>query len=161
MKQGHFKTNVELLAEFLSSDLKRGGPATTRAIKNRKAPTFTLPIMLTLEEEKLLSSMQIRVKAHKYEEIYREQQHWKHNNSVTFSKFLSPSTPSMQAKLQGMEKWTKIEDDQDSLGLVELLQTITFQQDGSKLGMLALVEATKNLYFCFQRKEWTLDAYTT
>ena len=27
--------------------------------------------------------------------------------------------------------------------------------------MLALVEATKNLYFCFQRKEWTLDAYAT
>ena len=25
--------------------------------------------------------------------------------------------------------------------------------------MLSLVEATKNLYFCFQRKEWTLDGY--
>ena len=27
--------------------------------------------------------------------------------------------------------------------------------------MLAPVEATKNFYFCFQRKEWTLDAYAT
>ena len=40
MKQERFKTNVELLAEFMSSDLKRGGPATTRAIKNHTAPTL-------------------------------------------------------------------------------------------------------------------------
>ena len=106
-----------------------------------------------------MSNMQIRVKAHKYKEIYREQQQWKHNNSVTFAKYPSHSSPSMWAKLQGMEKWAKVENDQDGLGMVELLQAITFQQDGSKIGMLALVEATKNLYFCFQRKEWTLDAY--
>ena len=65
----------------------------------------------------------------------------------------------MRAKLQGMGKWEEIEDDQDGLGLIGLLQAITFQQDGSKIGMLSLVEAMKNLYFCFQRKEWTLDGY--
>ena len=52
-----------------------------------------------------------------------------------------------------MEICVDIEDKQDVLGLIGLLQTITFQQDGSKIGMLALVEATENLYFCFQRKE--------
>jgi len=161
MKQGRFKTNVELLAEFMSSDLKKGGPATTRAIKNRKAPTFTLPKVLTRDEEAKLSTMEIRVKSHEYEEIYRDQQQWKHNNSVTFSKYLSHSTPSMRAKLQGMGKWETIEDEQDGLGLIGLLQAITFQQDGSKIGMLSLVEATKNLYLCFQRREWTLDGYAT
>ena len=62
-----------------------------------------------------------------------------------------------------LDSWTseEIEDEQDGLGLVGLLQAITFQQDGSKIGMLSLVEATKNLYFCFQRKEWTLDGYAT
>jgi hypothetical protein len=161
MKQGRFKTNVEPLVEFMSSDLKRGRPATTRAIKNRTAPTFTLPKVLTRDEEAQLSSMEIRVKAHEYEEIYREKQQWKHNSSVTFSKFLSHSTPSMRAKLQGMGKWETIEDEQDGLGLIGLLQAITFQQDGSKIGMLSLVEATKNLYLCFQRREWTLDGYAT
>ena len=108
MKQGRFKTNVELLAEFMSSDLKKGGPATTRAIKHRTAPTFTLPKVLTREEEAELSSMEIRVKAHKYEEIYHEKQQWKHNNSVTFSKFLSHSTPSMRANYKGWESGKKL-----------------------------------------------------
>ena len=62
MKQGRFKTNVKLLAEVMSSDLKKGGLATTRAIKNRTAPTFTLPKVLTRDEEAELSSMEIRVK---------------------------------------------------------------------------------------------------
>ena len=110
----------------MSSDLKKGGLATTRAIKNRIAPTFTLPKVLTREEEAELSSMEIRVKAHEYEEIYREKQQWKNNNSVTFSKFLSHWTPSMRAKLQGIKPWAKDEDEQDGLGLVGLLQTITF-----------------------------------
>ena len=74
MKQGRFKTNVKLLAEFMSSDLKRGGPATTRAIKNRTAPTFTLSKVLTQDKELKLSSTEIRVKAHDYEEIYRDKQ---------------------------------------------------------------------------------------
>ena len=47
MKQEHFKTNIQLLAESMSSDLKKGGPATTRAIKNCTASTFTLPKVLT------------------------------------------------------------------------------------------------------------------
>ena len=71
MKQGRFKTNVKLLAEFMSSDLKKGGPATPRAIKNHTASTFTLHKVLTRDEEAELSSMEIRVKAHEYEEIYR------------------------------------------------------------------------------------------
>ena len=58
----------------------------------------------------------------------------------------------MRAKLQGMGTWEEIEDKQDGLGLIGLLQAITFQQDGSKIGMLSLVEATKKTLFLFPEK---------
>ena len=59
-----------------------------------------------------------------------------------------------------MDTWTNIEEKMDGLGLVKLLQDITFQQNGSKQSFLEIVEAVRNLYVSFQKEDQSLEDYT-
>ena len=52
----------------------------------------------------------------------------------------------MRSKLEGMDTWDKIEEDQDGLALVKMLHDTTFHKDGSNQSMVELVEEDKSIY---------------
>ena len=159
-KPGEFKNNVDHLAEYLATHLKYEGPTLAKAIKSRKVPVFEAPKDLTKDEEDKMTRRALKEYDTSYETAHKGKTNWKNNNEIAFSKFLSHCTPSMRGKLQGMETWTVIEEKMDGLGLIKLLQDITFQQDGSKQSILEIVEAVRSLYVCFQRKDQSLEDYT-
>ena len=57
----------------------------------------------------------------------------------------------MQYKLLGLEGWERVKQKQDVLQLLQLLQNITFKQDGSKHSILELVETERNIMLCLRR----------
>ncbi len=66
----------------------------------------------------------------------------------------------METKLQSMDGYKAVEEDQDGLELIKLLQKAYFEQESTKQTILKIVEADKRLMICWQRPGMSINSYT-
>ena len=66
----------------------------------------------------------------------------------------------MQSKISCVEVWETFQEEKYWLGLLQLIQNITFQKYGNKNYILELVEAERNLMLWFQSTAMSVDDYT-
>jgi hypothetical protein len=59
--------------------------------------------------------------------------------------------PELEDKLESSEKWEKISDDQDMVGLVKLIRGISHQHDEVKQGTISFVKHDLALYLNYQK----------
>ncbi len=69
-------------------------------------------------------------------------------------------SPSMETKLQSMDRYEAVEEDQDGLEIIKLLRKAYFEQDSTKQAILEIVKADKRLMLCWQKPGMTIALYT-
>ena len=58
---------------------------------------------------------------YKHAKYLHEADEWEENNSKLYIRFMQHCSPSMETKLQSMEGFEAVEEDQDGLELIKLL----------------------------------------
>ncbi len=69
---------------------------------------------------------------YKHGKYLHEADEWEENNSKLCARFMEHCSPSMETKLQSMDGFEAVEEDQDGLELIKLLRKAYFEQDGTK-----------------------------
>ena len=154
-----FKDHVDALAGHLGLTLKKGGPALAMAMRYGKKPVFTYPTALDPTEQ------QDRLKVFGYEREYTrvddDKRAFAENNNRAYELLTLHCSPATVTAMKSMKDYTRCRDDQDGIGLLALIQSVTFNKNASEgnHGMLDLVRADKKAYLTYQKASKTPNEY--
>ena len=87
------------------------------------------------------------------------ERNWEENNPAIYNLLLSYCTLAMKNKLEGMDSYSEIKDEQDGIGLRQELQKIMQQRNGTQYKMVQVVALDKKLYTLWQGKDQSLESY--
>ncbi len=139
MDTGAFKRNVSLIAGKVADKCKRGRKQVIKACTTGIAPIWDKP---NDPEENAMAKDPSSFN-YKYGKYLRAADEWEENNSKLYVRFMEHCSPSMETKLQSMDGFEAVEEDQDGLELIKLLWKAYFEQDGTEQAILEIVKANK------------------
>jgi hypothetical protein len=126
-----FKDHVDALAGHLVLSLKKGGPAMAMAMRNGKTPVFTYPTALDPTEQ------QDRLKVFGYEleftRVDGEKRAFAENNNHAYELLTLHCSPATVMAMKSMKDYTKFSDNQDGIGLLKLIQSVSFNKNASEV----------------------------
>ena len=123
-------------------------------------PTFKDPTAPTEDKEtKLYDELEKKTYFCDCSAVKAQKAQWEENNQKVYNLFLSHCTPNMETKLQGMETWPIVEDEQDGLKLTIIICNIVHRRDETSKAILDIVRADKELMLCHQKEHQSLTQY--
>jgi hypothetical protein len=125
-----YKDHVDALAGHIGLSLKKEGPAMARAMRNGEEPVFTYPTTLDATEQ------QDRLKVFTYERDYTivndEMRAFMENNHRTYELLTFHCSPATVTAMKSMKDYTKCRDNQRGIGLMALIQAVSFNKNAVK-----------------------------
>jgi hypothetical protein len=154
-----FKDHVDALAGHLRLTLKKGGPALAMAMCNGKKPVFTYPKDLVATEQQ--DPTKLFVFQHDYARVDDDTRAFAENNNRAYELLTLYCSPATVTAMKSMKDYTKCRDNQDGIGLLALIQSVSFNKNASKGNhrMLDLVKADKKVYLMYQKANETPSEY--
>jgi hypothetical protein len=83
------------------------------------------------------------------------------NNNRAYELLTLHCSPATVTAMKSMKDYTRCRDDQDGIGLLALIQSVSFNKNASEgnHGMLDLVRADKKAYLMYQKANETPNEY--
>ena len=110
---GIFKTNIEVLAEFVRMSFSKDAHVAAKAL--RDGEETIIPKTEDLRDG--ASFMEQVIWKEQYLAEQSQIKNWKANNAAIFNLLLQHCTPALKAKLQGQPGYAIIKDTQDDIAL--------------------------------------------
>jgi hypothetical protein len=131
--------------------LKKGGPALAMAMHNGKKPVFTYPKDLDPTEQQDQTKLFVFQRDY-YARVNDDTRAFAENNNRAYKLLTLHCSPAVTA-MKSMKDYTRSRDDQDGIGLLALIQSVSFNKNASEgnHGMLDLVKADKKVYLMYQK----------
>ena len=154
-----FKDHVDALAGHLGLTLKKGGPALAMAMRNGKKPVFPYPKDLDATEQQ--DPTKLFVFQRDYARVDDEKRAFEENNNRAYELLTLHCSPATVTAMKSMKDYAKCRDNQDGIGLLALIQSVSFNKNASEgsHGMLDLVKAHKKVYLMYQKANETPSEY--
>jgi len=120
-------------------------------MRNGKEPVFTYPTTLDATDQ------QDRLKVFTYEREYTrvddEKRAFVENNHRTYKLLTLHCSPATVTAMKSMKDYTKCRDNQDGIGLLALIQAVSFNKNAAEgtHGLLSVVRADKKPYLIYQK----------
>ena len=149
---------MECLLARVSLSVKRGEARLARAMR-----TMAFQPLKMLNKLTDTNTLGYDFEMEKYKEGLKRasQKHFcdQDNNLQAYKKVYLHCTPSMITKLEMMAGWIKIEEEQDGIGLIKLVHSAIFSQDGSWQSIAEYISVMKKLFLLFQGKGMSIAEY--
>ena len=121
-----FKDHVDALAGHLGLTLKKGGPALAMAMRNGKKPVFSYPKDLDATEQQ--DPTKLFVFQRDYARVDDEKRAFEENNNRAYELLNLHCSPATVTAMKSMKDYTKCRDNQDGIGLLALIQSVSFNK---------------------------------
>eukprot|EP00804_Cyclotella_cryptica_P009344 CCRYP_009005-RD/>CCRYP_009005-RD protein AED:0.36 eAED:0.36 QI:20/0.12/0.11/1/0/0/9/0/1019 len=94
-----------------------------------------------------------------YDEYRKNKKAWEDAKPRLYQLILAHCHPDMEQKVQASERFETINQEQDPVGLLQLIRSIAHKHEDVKGGTMSIVEHDMGLYTCYQRPYWTNIEY--
>ena len=136
------------MSEYVGSEYKHGGDIRSSILNESKivipipqSPTYVDPAALTAAEEvaKIIFKGEL-------DAFVKRKSALDDNIQKAYSLVIGQCTDLLQSKLKQQANWSFINTEQDAIGLITLIKTITFRFEDQKFLPLALYQSKANVY---------------
>ena len=152
---GDFKRYIEALAEYVGTTFKHDAHVAAKALRSREKPDF--PKAPDLKEGASFQKQQEWKE--EYNTYKKQERNWEENNPAIYNLLTSYCTLAMKNRLEGMDGYEEVKEEQDGIALRGMLQQVMQQRDGQQNKMIQVVALDKKLFTLWQGQDQSLESY--
>ena len=152
---GDFKKYIDALAEHVGTTFKHNAHVAAKALRIGEKPKFTEAGDL----KEGASFQEQQVWKEKYIDYKRMERNWEENNPAIYNLLTSYCTLAMKNRLESMDGYEEVKNEQDGIALRRMLQQVMQQRDGQKNKIVSVVALDKKLYTLWQGQDQSLESY--
>ena len=145
----------KFLSRYAGVKFKVGGPMVVRSILPGTEPDFKLPE----DPDDTVGKVALLKWETELNVISKKKLIWEDNCQKIFNLYLQHCTADMISQFKLMNGWGRAEVTQDGIALIKMTRSISNQHDGSKHGVMEIVQSDKRIFLTYQTPDLSNTEY--